>query len=910
MSIRTRKMSRPANESVSTEVKAAAERPAFAPRLAIVIPVYKHSVLLTEAVESALASQTAFDIATIIVDDGCPFPETEAVGAAYAAAHDSVFYIRKPNGGLSSARNYGVEFALDLFPDIEAVYFLDADNRITPTAMQDVCTFLKSRPDIGWVYPNIDKFGIAWNGSYQAPYSRLLHMTFDNICEAGSMVARKVFDAGIRFDESMKAGFEDWEFWLQCISAGFTGANYPFFGFDYRQRAESMLRDSHRTKAAIMSYIREKHKKLFQPDTLATWEHEEAPRYAAIATGTYAVSLFTDPTATHARIDLETFIDRYWASLAEPDAHGIPPFMLWIAPGHLDAMRKIGVLHNVLWHAERLAEKHHLVALRLEHDPGRIELKQVEAGTPDFLAKKPQAWMCSVDLFKACVDDISDEWIGSIRTRRPSPDTVELVVRGPFKAFDLDRTVLSASNGLLSTLGVFRDSAYRRMTNARWTWRGGYFPPIRHHYRLLREALGATPVMPRIARAGQAPRIGFLLPIASFGGVEKVAYAMARELSRLGYETHLYVLGKPSCELVFDPADFASVNFLMDDYPLWGGPHHFAGHDIMMAQDEGARIDRLMGLLAGLDVVINCQVAPVNAILGELRRRGVKILDHVHVLDQTRSGRAAGHPYVALAYEHIFDLILTCSDQMVDWFHGMGVPTAKLMHIRNAPSFELREADVRTILRQRQRRGMQDRLQALFLGRLDSQKGIERLYAAARLIKRRNLPIDIRLVGGEVLNDQGRGAWTERFAELGIRLEPAIYAAKGLTDAFAEADVLLLTSRWEGAPLTILEAQRVGCVPVVTAVGAVGELVEDDVDGLLIHATDDHAVAQELVGALERLIAEPRLHNRLSTAAAERVAARTWAENLSPLIHRLEAWFPFRSEEIELRRTVPSSPGR
>ena len=205
---------------------------------------------------------------------------------------------------------------------------------------------------------------------------------------------------------------------------------------------------------------------------------------------------------------------------------------------------------------------------------------------------------------------------------------------------------------------------------------------------------------------------------------------------------------------------------------------------------------------------------------------------------------------------------------------------------------------------------MQDRLQALFLGRLDSQKGIERLYAAARLIKRRNLPIDIRLVGGEVLNDQGRGAWTERFAELGIRLEPAIYAAKGLTDAFAEADVLLLTSRWEGAPLTILEAQRVGCVPVVTAVGAVGELVEDDVDGLLIHATDDHAVAQELVGALERLIAEPRLHNRLSTAAAERVAARTWAENLSPLIHRLEAWFPFRSEEIELRRTVPSSPGR
>nr|WP_298688480.1 glycosyltransferase [uncultured Dongia sp.] len=908
--MRVRKITRSSNATKVLDQAGGASGAGFAPTLAIVIPVYKHSVLMTEAVESALAQQADFDIAIVIVDDGCPFGETEIIGATYATAHENVFYVRKPNGGLSSARNYGVDFAFDLFPDIEAVYFLDADNRITPPAMQDVFDFLRSRPEIDWVYPNIDKFGIGWNGSYQAPYSRLLHITFDNICEAGSMVSRRVFDAGIRFDETMKAGFEDWEFWLQCISHGFAGANYPFFGFDYRQRAESMLRDSHRTKAAIMAYIREKHKKLFAPDTLVQWEHEDSPRFAAIATGTYAVSLFSDPVATHSKIDLETFIDRYWAALAEPDAHGVPPFMLWVAPAHLEAMRKIGVLHNVLWHAERLSEKHHLVAIRLEHDTSRIEIKQIEAGAPDYMAKKPLAWMCSVDLFKACVDDISDEWIGSIRGKRPSPDTVELVIRGPFKAFDLDRTVLSATNAFLSTLGVFRDSAYRRMTNARWTWRGGYFPAIKTHYRLLREALGASPVLPRIAAKNQAPRIGFLLPIASFGGVEKVAYAMARVLARLGYETHLYVLGKSACEMVFDHDDFASVNFLMDDYPLWGGAHHFAGHDVMMAQDDGARVERLLGLFSGLDVVINCQVAPVNAVLGELRRRGVKIIDHVHVLDKTRSGRSAGHPYIALAYEHIYDLILTCSAQMADWFHGMGVPDAKLMHIRNAPSYEMRDSEVRTILRQRQRRGMGDRLKTLFIGRLDSQKGIERLYAAATIIRRRKLPIDIRLIGGEVLNDQNRGSWTERFAEIGIKLEPAIYSAKALTDAFAEADVLILTSRWEGAPLTILEAQRVGCVPVVTAVGAVGELVEHEIDGMLLRADDDNAVAHELVTSLERLLGDPHLLHRLSSQAADNVAARNWAENLSPLIDRLEAWFPFRSEEIELRRTVTLGPVR
>ena len=65
---------------------------------------------------------------------------------------------------------------------------------------------------------------------------------------------------------------------------------------------------------------------------------------------------------------------------------------------------------------------------------------------------------------------------------------------------------------------------------------------------------------------------------------------------------------------------------------------------------------------------------------------------------------------------------------------------------------------------------MPERLKTLFIGRLDSQKGIERLYAAAVIIKRRKLPIDIRLIGGEVLNDQARGSWTERFAEIDIKL--------------------------------------------------------------------------------------------------------------------------------------------
>lgn len=45
------------------------------PLLAVVIPVYKHSVLLGEAVTSALSQETDFELLIVIVNDGCPMVE-------------------------------------------------------------------------------------------------------------------------------------------------------------------------------------------------------------------------------------------------------------------------------------------------------------------------------------------------------------------------------------------------------------------------------------------------------------------------------------------------------------------------------------------------------------------------------------------------------------------------------------------------------------------------------------------------------------------------------------------------------------------------------------------------------------------------------------------------------------------
>ena len=874
--------------------KLASQAAAFAPQVVVVIPVYKHCGLLAEAVELVLAQKASFEIAVVIVDDGCPFPETAEVGQAYALADRNVFYLRKANGGLSSARNHGIEFALRNFPDFAAIYLLDADNRITPPAMGRLMEFLRSRPDVDWVYPNIDKFGIAWSGNYTTEYSKLLHLTFDNICEAGSLVSRRLLQAGVRFDETMKAGFEDWDFWLQALGKGFKGANYPYFGFEYRQRAESMLRDSNRTRDNLLTYIRQKHKALFETDALLAFEHDEAPRYAVVGVGTYLVEAFTDPQAEHESYKLDEFVRRFWAARGEPDTYGTPPFLLWMSDAEREALTRLGLIHNVLWLGERLAERFNFVAIRFETTNAKIEIGIRPIGREAPLQGRLAGWMTAQRILSACVEDRTDDWARSLRNPQPNPTVAELVISGPFSPAEVQGTMLSPTNALLATLGALRDSGFKTPHPKKWIWRQPYLPQRTNYYQLLRDAAGTGALMPRLARKDKKLRVGMLLPIASFGGVEKVAFAMARVLKAHGCEVHLFLLGKAVYERHRDNDGlFASINFLADDYPLWGGTHTYAGHDLLMEGDAAAIAPHIMGLLSGLDVIVNNQVAPANSVLGSLRRQGVKILNYVHVLDRSSHGRDAGHPYLTLAFEHVYDAILTCSRDMVSWLHGMGVPMAKLTHIANAPSYDLAEGDRERVLASRMT--LADRsLRALFLGRFDTQKGVERLHSVVQELQRRDVKVDWRVVGKDVVDIGASRSWQARFKEIGTAVVPPLYASSDLTKAFAWADVIVLPSRWEGAPLTIIEAQRLGCVPIATAVGAVEELIEHDVDGLLVRQENDSSVIDGFVSQIARLAADRGAFAALSVAAAERGSRQSWERSAEPLLDMLAGWFPDR----------------
>ncbi len=292
------------------------------PSVGIVIPGYGHPRFLAEAITSACEQDCNFDYKVVVVDDGCRFEETASVVSNLMELYSGkLHYLRHPNTRLPGARNAGIKFLLALMPELQAIYFLDADNRIEPYSLQAFRDVLDGDPSLGWAYPDITFFGQVWNAEgfdtreTASHYSRLLHLV-GNISEAGSMVRADAFRQGVFYDESMRQGFEDWEFWLSMLDAGYIGAPVHGAGFSYRRRPESMLAGSRRLEESLIAYIKQKHSKLYDPRHLMALEHMEAPAFAVVTVDSGKVRLFSDPLLAPQIIELSEFVSqaRSWAN--------------------------------------------------------------------------------------------------------------------------------------------------------------------------------------------------------------------------------------------------------------------------------------------------------------------------------------------------------------------------------------------------------------------------------------------------------------------------------------------------------------------------------------------------------------------------------------------------------------------
>lgn len=228
------------------------------PLISIVVPCYKQAQYLDECLQSVL-DQTYKNWECIIVNDGSP-DNTEEVAKNWVNKDYRFKYLYKENGGLSSARNAGIEISKGQW-----ILPLDSDDQIG-TQYLELAEKEFSR-EYGIIYAKAAFFGNinkAWDlGEYD--YATIF---LENHIYCSAFFKKADWKRIGGYDENLKHGREDWEFWINLLSNTKKEVKrIDYLGFYYRRKDASMdifINQNPGLMFRAELYIYNKHAHLYQ----------------------------------------------------------------------------------------------------------------------------------------------------------------------------------------------------------------------------------------------------------------------------------------------------------------------------------------------------------------------------------------------------------------------------------------------------------------------------------------------------------------------------------------------------------------------------------------------------------------------------------------------------------------------
>ena len=203
------------------------------PRISVLMPCFNHGAFIAEAVDSVLA-QTFQDFEINVVDDGSTEPATREALSRLAGPRTTV--LTTANRGLPAARNHAARHSSGEF-----YCAVDADDKLAPTWFEKAVGVLDDRPEVMFVSHWLETFGDErW--TWTPERCDLVSLLARNAVNGAALVRREVFESVGGYDETMRDGCEDWDFWLRLVERGFHGLIIPEVLFYYRRRSDSMSR--------------------------------------------------------------------------------------------------------------------------------------------------------------------------------------------------------------------------------------------------------------------------------------------------------------------------------------------------------------------------------------------------------------------------------------------------------------------------------------------------------------------------------------------------------------------------------------------------------------------------------------------------------------------------------------------
>ena len=222
------------------------------PKISVVVPCYNQAQYLDECLQSVL-NQTYQDWECIIVNDGSP-DNTEEIAKNWVEKDTRFKYLPKQNGGLSSARNAGIEIAQGKW-----ILPLDADDKIGNQYLELAEKEFEKNYTI--IYCNAAFFGTE-NKSWNLPNYSYEKILTGNIIFCSAFFRKKDWVTAQGYDVNLKNGREDWDFWLSILQRESTVKKLDYLGFFYRRKEISMDTEINKNENILTqteNYIYRKH---------------------------------------------------------------------------------------------------------------------------------------------------------------------------------------------------------------------------------------------------------------------------------------------------------------------------------------------------------------------------------------------------------------------------------------------------------------------------------------------------------------------------------------------------------------------------------------------------------------------------------------------------------------------------
>ena len=180
-------------------------------KYSVIIPAYNAEKTINRCVDSLL-EQKRSDIEIVLVNDGSKDSSGD-ICKAYAAEHNCVHYIEKENGGVSSARNAGLDAATG-----EYVLFVDSDDHVAPDLFANIDRMVDTE-DADWIRFSVcvdngteKKENTCGRFSYRSREELLPHIVNDICSKAingpwAKLYKRSIIEEhNIRFPEGASVG--------------------------------------------------------------------------------------------------------------------------------------------------------------------------------------------------------------------------------------------------------------------------------------------------------------------------------------------------------------------------------------------------------------------------------------------------------------------------------------------------------------------------------------------------------------------------------------------------------------------------------------------------------------------------------------------------------------------------------